>query len=273
MLAKTMIVTNPGYLDAEQLDLATRFEAYVRGDLSRTIRDYYCLSKSHRGKWINGDIANLLCLSYMMGGIKYRWKHSDSVRSTAAAVAQMLVQRAAKPGPAHHFVALFGPPASGKTSSGIRDLPCDYVFEWTMGSLASARRTFAMILENGHSLTMVGVLVAQPAEALRRVVDRALQDGRAVGVDWIARSYTVVLDNFLAIRKQFGDNVEYRFIDNSKEPAMLSNSLDWLERFRYAGKCDDLREFLHDELRRYQLPPLLYEAMRPYPSGTGGPCG
>jgi hypothetical protein len=266
------MVRNPGYLAPDQVKVARQFELGIRQDPQRAVTAYNALQESLGGLRINSDVVDLLCPAFRKGTLRYRWRHSVSLRSTAEWFSLYLVRetivRSQVP---LHVIALLGPPGSGKTTAVDRGIGCDKVLEWTFGNLAEARTIFSAILGAGHMLTVVGVFV-DPFTALNRIVLRSMNDGRAKSIDSIVHSYAHSPDNLLTLYREFSTRVQWRFLVNNAETQVLSNeSLEWLERYRYSSPAG-LREDLHYHLQRFYLPAGLYAAMRPHPSRAGGPC-
>ncbi len=235
-------------LSAEEAEVEARFAALVQSRLDEIIAEY----EARFGGVIDTDRAREFSPDYCASKAS-RTRFSRAVYRPAKALADEIYRREIRKGaPAEPRRILFtsGGTGAGKSTtlgmlaagSESRD-PYDVLVDGTLSDYASARAKIRQALAFGHNVAIVHVHRAF-AEAVRMVVRRAIEMGRAVTLDNIAATHFRSAETLFQLADEFGARIGIRVVENSGEQHTRTISMDELAATQ-ARSVDQLCKLAH----------------------------
>ena len=248
--------------------MEARFAAQIQGRLDETIAEYL----AQFGTVIDTDRARELCADYRATEAT-RARFSRAVYNPAKALADEIYRREIRgtaPRERRRILFTSGGTGAGKSTAldwlaktiGPDDRP-NFLVDGTLSDHAAARAKIRRALALGYSVTILHVH-REFREAVRGVVKRTLEDGRAVTLDNIAVTHFRSKETLFALMEEFGVRINVRIVENAGDEQARPISLVEL-----AGKrgetVDQLREMAHtlfaDEFASLKVDrPEIYEA-------------
>lgn len=208
-------------LTPEQRVVETHAREQVLSDLEANVRDYAKLPESEGGKILNTDVARELFPEYRAA----RYLHSPSVHEPASALVKELYTRAlAEPDPHGLNMVTFtaGGTGAGKTTAlGAVPLASkvveasQIVYDTNMASFKSGVQKVDQALAAGKQVNIMYV-GADPEEALRRALSRAMRTGRTVPLVEHAKTHQGSADTIAQMMEHYkgNDQVQFVILDN-----------------------------------------------------------
>ena len=235
-------------LSAEEAEVEARFAALVQSRLDEIIAAY----EARFGCVIDTDRAREFSPDYCASKAS-RTRFSRAVYQPAKALADEIYRREIRKGaPAEQRRIVFtsGGTGAGKSTvlatldaeSQSRD-QSDIIVDGTLSDYASARTKIRAALALAHRVTLVHVH-RDFAEAVRMVVQRAIEMGRAVTLDNIAATHFRSAETLFKLVEEFGGQIEIRVLENSGGQSARPMSLGALAATQ-ARSVDQLRKLAH----------------------------
>ena len=261
-------------LTAAQREIEARFAAQIEADPEYFIDKY----RHDYANVINTDNARELSSDYRKSK-RSRAEHSASVHEPARAIVKEVWRRLLAedktPG-IDTVVFLTGGGGSGKTTAtdvpGVKEYKdmAQIIFDTTMASTASSIRKIDEALRAGKRVAII--YIHRPIEqAVKGVIERAVNDGRVVPVDVLANDHFNAQRTIIALEKRYRDEgaVFILILDNSRyrQPA-VKVSVDFIRGSQYddiSGLRTRIEEALAHECKsrkgaQNSLPEYVYKA-------------
>ncbi len=255
-------------LSAVEADVEARFAAQIQGRLDETIAKYL----ARFGSVIDTDRARELCADYRATKAT-RTRFSRAVYNPAKALADEIYRREIRgiaPRERRRILFTSGGTGAGKSTALIwlaettgADDRANFLVDGTLSDHAAARAKIRRALALGYSVTVLHVH-REFREAVRGVVKRAVEDGRAVTLDNIAATHFRSKETLFALVAEFGARINVRVVQNANNEEVRPISLVEMAELR-GEPVDQLREMAHtlfaDEFASLKVDrPEIYEA-------------
>lgn len=235
-------------LSAAETEVEARFAAQIQERLDTMIAEYV----ARFGTVIDTDRARELCAEYTATNAT-RTRFSRAVYNPAKALADEIYRRKIlKTAPSERRRILFtsGGTGAGKSTAldwlekaiGPDDRP-NFLVDGTLSDHAAARAKIRRALTLGYDVTILHVH-RDFREAVRGVVQRAVEQGRAVTLDNIAATHFRAKETLFALIEEFGERINVRVVENANDEAARPISLAELAEKR-GTSVDQLRGIAH----------------------------
>jgi hypothetical protein len=205
---RTLEIKNWPGLTPEEERVAAEVAHVLKQDLESYIQQYNHLSETDSGRIVSADNAKELFPQYSASP-ETRTQFTYAVHPASAVLAkEIFCRKLEEPiSPEERVVYLVtGPPGAGKTMAHGRDVEkrVKVVFEGNITNLSTTFGRINDILAAGL-LPIIVIVYAEPLVCIRRVVRRAIGDGRVVDIEYIADFLTNLAPTIRAILEQYGD--------------------------------------------------------------------
>lgn len=274
-------------LSAEQRAVETKARTQVQTDLEGQVQAYAKLPESDGGKIINTDIARELFPDYRAA----RYIHSPSVHEPASALTKELYARAlAQPDPNGLNMVTFtaGGTGAGKTTAlGAVPLAShiveasQVVYDTNLATEKSAIQKIDQALAAGKQANII-YIGADPVEALRRALKRAMRTGRTVPLSEHAKTHEGSAETIQALMAHYkgNDQVQFILLDNGSgmkgEVAIVEpkNAKKFIKSLDFENLPQRLKETLDEELKAGTISEEIHRGTaQALPEGAGGAPG
>jgi hypothetical protein len=235
-------------LSAAEAEVEAKFAAQIRARLDETIAEYL----ARFGTVIDTDRARELCADYTATNAT-RTQFSRAVYNPAKALADEIYRREIRrTAPLQRRRILFtsGGTGAGKSTAldwleqtiGPADRP-NFLVDGTLSDHTAARAKIRRALALGYDVTILHVH-RDFRGAVRGVVQRAVEHGRAVTLDNIAVTHFRAKETLFALMEEFGKRINVRAVENAEDEDARPISLAELAVKRGAS-VDQLRGIAH----------------------------
>ncbi len=228
--------------------MEARFAEQIRERLDAMVAEYL----ARFGTIIDTDRARELCADYTVT-IATRTRFSRSVYNPAKALADEIYRREIRriaPLQRRRILFTSGGTGAGKSTAldwlaktiDPEDQP-NFLVDGTLSDLTAARAKIRRALTLGYDVTILHVH-RDFREAVRGVVQRAVEQGRAVTLDNIAATHFRAKETLLALIEEFRDRINVRAVENADDEEARPISLAELAEKRGAS-VDQLHGIAH----------------------------
>ena len=255
-------------LSPDEAEVEARFAAQIQGRLDETIAEYL----ARFGTVIDTDRARELCADYSATKAT-RTRFSRAVYNPAKALADEIYRREIRrtaPLKRRRILFTSGGTGAGKSTAldwlaetTSPDDESNFLVDGTLSDHAAARAKIRRALALGYNVTILHVH-REFREAVRGVVKRTVEDGRAVTLDNIAATHLRSKETLFKLKEEFGERINLRVVENAGGEQARPISLAELAE-KQGETVDQLREMAHgllaDEFASLKVDrPEIYEA-------------